>query len=235
NVPASPVTSTVELKKVNAAWGEGTSVASSGGGQGGAASTNDVTWTHRLFDTQNWSSPGGDFSSVVSSSVSISGLGTYEWPSTAQMVADVQGWLNDSSVNFGWIIIGDEVHNQSAKRFDSRTSLTEANRPVLTVGYSIPTSVQGNAVKPAQFVLEQNYPNPFNPTTTITYSVPQTGHVSMTVYDILGNNVATLVDQPKSAGTHSVKFDGSRLSNGVYFYRLRFGNVSAVKKLTLVK
>ncbi len=88
---------------------------------------------------------------------------------------------------------------------------------------------------PREYSLSQNFPNPFNPTTAINYRLPAVSNVSLKVYDVLGREVATLVDGRQNAGTYSVKFDGSRLATGVYFYRLKAGGYSAVRKLMLVK
>ncbi len=85
------------------------------------------------------------------------------------------------------------------------------------------------------FGLEQNYPNPFNPTTTINYSVGQPGDVTLKVYNMLGREVATLVDEHKTAGAYKVQFDARHLSSGVYFYRLQAGSQSKVQKMTLIK
>ncbi|MGO9482602.1 MAG: T9SS type A sorting domain-containing protein [Candidatus Kryptoniota bacterium] len=88
---------------------------------------------------------------------------------------------------------------------------------------------------PRSFSLEQNYPNPFNPSTTINYQLPMNSHVTLNVYDILGREVATLVNEKENAGSYSVKFDGSRLASGVYFYRLTAGSFISVKKLVVLK
>lgn len=88
---------------------------------------------------------------------------------------------------------------------------------------------------PRAFVLEQSYPNPFNPTATIGYRLAAGGHVSLKVYDILGNLVRTLVDQNQSAGNHSVVFNGTRLASGVYFYTLRSGSFSRTMRMVLMK
>ncbi|MDP4196139.1 MAG: YCF48-related protein [Bacteroidota bacterium] len=93
--------------------------------------------------------------------------------------------------------------------------------------------ISGATVK--SFELTQNYPNPFNPSTTIKYSVPNEGKVSLKVYNLLGEEVATLVNQNQSAGTYSVNFDASSLSSGIYFYQLSSGNNVSVKKMMLVK
>ena len=89
--------------------------------------------------------------------------------------------------------------------------------------------------QPNVFYLGQNYPNPFNPTTNIVYSVPSDGNVTLKVYDILGNEVSTLVDEFKQAGTFDVTFNGSNLSSGVYYYRLTSSEMTTTKKLMLTK
>ncbi len=88
---------------------------------------------------------------------------------------------------------------------------------------------------PAKFELTQNYPNPFNPTTTINYSVPKSGSMSLKVYNLLGVEVATLFNGVQQAGNHEVVFDATSYASGVYFYRLQAGNVSITKKLVLMK
>lgn len=88
---------------------------------------------------------------------------------------------------------------------------------------------------PAAYELTQNYPNPFNPTTAISFSLPAQSMVNLTVYDILGNQVAELVNEVKSAGVHTVNFDGAALSTGIYFYKLNNGSEILTRKMTLVK
>jgi hypothetical protein len=85
------------------------------------------------------------------------------------------------------------------------------------------------------FVLNQNYPNPFNPTTTISYSIAGDSHVSIKIYDIMGAEVAELVNIQQPAGNYQVSFDASNLSSGIYFYRLNAGDYTSVKKMTLLK
>ncbi len=88
---------------------------------------------------------------------------------------------------------------------------------------------------PAMAFLEQNYPNPFNPTTTIKFRVPCSGFVSLKVYDVLGREVKTLVNDYREAGVHTVQFTGDNFASGVYFYRLHAGNFSETKKLVILK
>ncbi|MBZ0182570.1 MAG: family 10 glycosylhydrolase [Melioribacteraceae bacterium] len=88
---------------------------------------------------------------------------------------------------------------------------------------------------PSKFMLEQNYPNPFNPTTSIEYSVPSSEYVSLKVYDVLGNEVASLVNENKTAGSYRIDFNASTLSSGVYFYKITAGNYTETKKMMLIK
>jgi len=88
---------------------------------------------------------------------------------------------------------------------------------------------------PMQFMLSQNYPNPFNPVTTINYSIPHKEYVNLIVYDLLGREVSTLVDEQKNAGNYSVTFNGSRLASGVYFYTFQSGNFISTKRMILLK
>jgi hypothetical protein len=97
------------------------------------------------------------------------------------------------------------------------------------------TDLAGNTAPPGQFRLEQNYPNPFNPSTTIHYNLPATVHVTLTVFNALGQQVASAADGLQAAGPHEVQFAGDGLASGVYFYRLRAGGFVATKRLILLK
>jgi hypothetical protein len=88
---------------------------------------------------------------------------------------------------------------------------------------------------PKEFALDQNYPNPFNPSTNIEYAVPRESRVQLVVYNVLGQQVATLVDEVKSAGYHTASFNAISFSSGLYFYRMNAGEVSILKKMMLVK
>jgi hypothetical protein len=83
--------------------------------------------------------------------------------------------------------------------------------------------------------LEQNYPNPFNPSTNIKYQIPSTNFVTLKVYDVLGREVATLVNEVKQPGTYAVPFDGSGMASGIYFYKLQTGGFVDVKRMILLK
>jgi hypothetical protein len=96
------------------------------------------------------------------------------------------------------------------------------------------TGIENNTL-PSEYSLSQNYPNPFNPSTTISYSIPKPGFVSIIVYDVLGKEAAVLVNEVKQAGNFIVDFNASKLSSGVYFYRINAGGFTAVKRMILMK
>lgn len=97
------------------------------------------------------------------------------------------------------------------------------------------SSVTATGSHPATFELSQNYPNPFNPTTAISYQLSTAGFVNLSVYDVLGQEVATLVNETKHAGTHTTRFDASGLPSGVYVYRLAVDGVVQMKRMLLLK
>lgn len=97
------------------------------------------------------------------------------------------------------------------------------------------TSIERTWSIPEMFVLRQNFPNPFNPSTTIAYEIPFRGHVTLKVYDVLGREVDTLVDETLPAGRHAVHVDAHNLASGVYFYRLTAGAFTQSKRMILIK
>lgn len=110
-----------------------------------------------------------------------------------------------------------------------------ADGSVLKINETITGVENPSTIVPSNYSLEQNFPNPFNPTTTINYSLPVATDVSLKVYDALGNEVMSLVNGFKNAGTHSITMNASELTSGIYFYKLQAGNFVATKKLTLIK
>lgn len=90
-------------------------------------------------------------------------------------------------------------------------------------------------IKPVDYILSQNYPNPFNPSTTINFTIPQSGFTQLKVYASDGSEVASLVSKNLNAGTYNISFNAKNLASGVYFYRLKSGNFNSIKKLMLLK
>ncbi len=118
--------------------------------------------------------------------------------------------------------------------------LSNENGPMTQPSYIKPTEIDnsGSQILPQKFQLYQNYPNPFNPATTIKYSIPASHNdsvVSLSIYDVLGNKIAELVNEEKSVGNYEIKFDASRLSSGIYFYVLNSNEFSLSRKMILLK
>ena len=116
--------------------------------------------------------------------------------------------------------------------------LAQRDAEYANIGTVLSTGVVGvedNASAPSKFELSQNYPNPFNPSTIISYNIPKAANVTLKVYDVLGKEVATLVNQFQSANSYKVRFNASSLSTGVYIYKLEAGNFTMTKKMLLLK
>ena len=133
----------------------------------------------------------------------------------------------------------DFVKDSIVFRFTADSSLGSTEKSLI-INSDIPLGVDDESVAPTKFSLSQNYPNPFNPTTKIRYSVPsvETRNIpsmQLKVYDMLGREVANLINEIKQPGNYEVEFNGSKLPSGVYFYQLRFGNLISTKKLILLK
>jgi hypothetical protein len=127
---------TFDIHRLTTAWNEGPSVGQSG--NGAPAQVGDSTWLYTYWNTQSWTTPGGDFVATPSASTSVgSSYQYYFWGSTAAMVADVQAWVNNSSVNHGWIVRGPETGLKSAKQFESSESLAQY-RPILSITFTPP-------------------------------------------------------------------------------------------------
>lgn len=139
--------STVSLHRVLANWGEGSSNANSNEGGGATASPGDATWLHTLFDATLWQTAGGDFAPTASAATSVANVATYQWRSPT-LLADVQGWQANPATNFGWLLMGDESASGTAKRFDSRENPTAANRPQLTIVYTVVGSTTATVYLP---------------------------------------------------------------------------------------
>jgi hypothetical protein len=168
-------------------------------------------------------------------------FGTYD-ALRIKNVDETKVYFNGSVINqygstyFTWV-----AKNGGTFEADLDTALvTSGNVTVYSANmtqFNATTSVEekGNNITPTEFMLSQNYPNPFNPSTTIQYSIPKVSNVVVKVYDVLGNEVATLVDEYKEAGRYEVNFDASKLSSGIYFYKLQAGNFVETKKMILMK
>ncbi len=155
-----------------------------------------------------------------------------------QKVREITSRTNDSG-NYNWTIPL-EILNSDNYRIKV-TSIEDSSIYALSdstfsiTGGVVITGVSSPAGMPLENSLEQNYPNPFNPSTMINYNIAEGGNVTLKVYDITGREVASIVNENKSAGRYSVTFNGSNLASGVYFYILRNGSFVQTKKFLLVK
>jgi len=108
-------------------------------------------------------------------------------------------------------------------------------RPNISLTMTVSTGIENNTGIPIKYNLSQNYPNPFNPTTKIEYALPKQGFVSIKIYDLLGREVSSLVNEVKQAGYYSVDFNASDLASGVYFYKMESSGFVDTKKFVLLK
>jgi hypothetical protein len=90
-------------------------------------------------------------------------------------------------------------------------------------------------ILPSEYSLSQNYPNPFNPTTKIRYEIPEGSFITIKVYDVLGREIETLLNEEKPVGSYEVEFNAAKLSSGIYFYRLHANDFTQIRKMILLK
>jgi hypothetical protein len=133
---------------------------------------------------------------------------------------------NNNPVNGIWVLAIND--NASADQGTLRAWCIQVTYETLLGGIQ-------TAEVPNQFYLNQNYPNPFNPVTTIKYGIPKSANVTLKIYDMLGREVTTLVNEKKDPGTYNVEFDATNFASGLYLYKITAGDFSAVKKMMLIK
>ena len=141
-------------------------------------------------------------------------------------ITDLVGDADDIQLRFWWRNLNNTEQDNFATWFIDNVNVID--RPPLAVE-------RDNAIVADQFSLSQNYPNPFNPTTEISYNLPTSSKVKLVIYNVTGQQVATLINGVVTAGTHKVTFNASELPTGVYFYKLSTDNMEAVKKMALIK
>lgn len=147
------------------------------------------------------------------------GVKVHEAPASNSPTGHTYSWLDASVLNgVSYTYTLESVDLNGAHEVLGATNATPGSESVVT-----------------EFGLAQNYPNPFNPETNITFSLPAASNVSLRVFNLIGQEVATLVNGAQTAGTHVVSFDGSNLTSGVYIYRLDAGEFSATRKMILMK
>jgi photosystem II stability/assembly factor-like uncharacterized protein len=144
----------------------------------------------------------------------------------------VEEFRSENSV-FSDIVFTDENYGWILEDFDPDFQIYRTTNG----GFGGIVSVDDNSkdLRLEKFILKQNYPNPFNPTTIIKYQTPELSYVTIIVYDVLGNEIAILVNEEKPAGEYEVGFDGTGLTSGIYFYQLRAGDYTETKKMILLR
>ncbi|MEI6475564.1 MAG: DNRLRE domain-containing protein, partial [Planctomycetota bacterium] len=131
-----------KLHRMLAPWGEGTSFAFGGGGT--SPEVNDATWKYNVWPTSTWAVPGGVFVPTASATKSVNAVGSYTWATVPALVSDVQLWLDNPAVNYGWVMVGNEATLETAKRFESRESADATRHPAITVVYTLASAPPGD-------------------------------------------------------------------------------------------
>jgi photosystem II stability/assembly factor-like uncharacterized protein len=182
-------------------------------------STNDGNSWQRISGTAPYfsamsSAPDGNLYGASSSGIFQSTDHGVTWTSIASVLGTSQSYVSLRVTRGGRILVG------GYRFFRSRGTATDVASPVET---------------PTEFSLHQNFPNPFNPVTQISFTLSQPRHVSLSLYDVMGREVALLLNRPMTSGQHEIPFDATGLSSGTYFYRLSAGGETATRKLLLLR
>lgn len=221
-------TQTVDLHRVIASWGEGTSAAAGNEGAGATSTTGDATWKHRFYDTDSWTTTGGDFLATVSGSHDVPATaGNNNW-SGAGLVADVAYWVSHPDSNFGWILVGDESATNTARRFGSHNNADEGQQPRLFIRYTLPDA---NDDLLANFGLEI-FPNPAKESIVLKWEGKQTGFAKVYVYDMNGK-IVLHHPEPVLLQQGNIPLSVSRLNQGIYLVKFSTDEFDVFRKLII--
>ena len=175
------------------------------------------------------------FTSLASADIIIAKYGT-----DGNLIWAIQSGGSDS--DYGQSIVTDEDGNsyvtgyfRGSAMFDTTQLVSYGGKDIFITKLSTPVTVFEENLYPAEIQLHQNYPNPFNPTTGIQYTISNRQYVIIKVYDFLGNEITTLVNEEKPVGEYEVEFNGANLPSGIYFYQLNTGVFVKTKKMVLIK
>lgn len=148
---------------------------------------------------------------------------------------DTTNFINIGSVDFSVTnFVDSTVERNQIYTYRIQLDASWSNEATAYIPDNV-TSVKNEKIFPEKFILYQNYPNPFNPVTTIKYVIANPGNVELSVYDVLGRKIKTLIDENKKTGEYDVEFSGADLPSGIYFYQLRAGSFTESKKMVLLK
>ena len=191
------------------------------------------------YEGSKWQIYDSSNSGLPSDVISCIATDNYDnvWIGTNNGVVKFNGkeWTSYNSSNSG--LPDDNVYSLAFDKKGNKWIGTENGLAVYNEDGITSIEEPGNIITifPNQFYLSQNYPNPFNPTTKIKYSIPNSSFVTLKVFDILGREIETLINEEKTAGNYEIDFDASQLSSGIYFYQLKSGEFIQTKKMILIR
>jgi hypothetical protein len=167
-------------------------------------------------------------------------VGFYQWRSSTKMVSDVQSWLAEPAMNFGWLLRGDESKSASTKRFDSRQNVNTSLRPMLVVFYSLPTLAVTSDQHESMQMTFAGYPNPFNQSITLRYAIYRPARVLLQIFDITGAELITIEDRWSNAGDYIIRWDGRdrkgrNVPSGTYYAVLQADELRSLSKMLLLR
>jgi hypothetical protein len=163
-------------------------------------------------------SQGAEYKSILVYDITTDG-----WSIDLHEISSKRHWMATAEYKGGLYVVGG---------IDSIANAVDIVEEIVPQGTA---DIQQESKIPENYFLKQNYPNPFNPSTTIRYSIPQISLVQIKVFDVLGNELETLVNEEKTAGAYEITWTAENLTSGVYFYQLKAGNFISTKKLILMK
>jgi len=231
--PPNPAQQLIKIHRVTTTWGESTSDAGLPGGSGATAEPGDATWLYRFFSTVPWATPGGTFHPTASVTGFVGGPGFYTFGPTAQLIQDVQTWINAPPANFGWMLFGDEAV-QGARRFESREATDPALRPTLHVDFNPTVGVEPAASR-VDFGVRSIDPNPVSRTARVSLTLATSEPARLEVIDLAGRRLGAREIGSLGPGEHVVSFPELAASPaGIYWVRLTQGARTARTKAAVM-
>ncbi len=212
----------ITMHRMIANWGEGASDGS--GGQGAPALSNDATWNDAFLDSIPWTNPGGDFDSTSEAMIEVGASGTYIIQSTSGLIATVESWLDSSVANYGWVLVGNESQAGTVKRFGSRENTDSTKRPLLTIWYSMPSSI----LEDSKFTKMIVFPNPAK--NFMTVKLPNERVQSAQIYNMMGQLVGII--SPEQFSNNALTFSVESLNSGHYVLEITTWNTVFTKIIT---
>jgi|WetSurMetagenome_2_1015567.scaffolds.fasta_scaffold15356_4 plastocyanin len=186
--------------------------------------------TTRTINVQNFSFGPDNLNASVGDTIKwvwVSGSHTTTSTTIPLAATSWDELITSSNTSYSYIITASGTYNYKCTPHEGMGMVGVIN--VLT------SSISRNESTALTYTLKQNYPNPFNPTTNINFSIPKSGLVNITIYNEIGKEVETIVNQNLTEGSYTINYDASKLSSGIYFYRIKAGEFGETKKMLLIK